>query len=460
MRTLHLLVAALITGTVAIDSACGQSALDRLEKKAKAPLTAVPKAAAPSATAPATGSAAEAAVTSDAPYLGVEADEVTLGIRGALISKVKPGAPSELGGLKDGDIITAIDGKPIRNWNEVDAALKNAQIGAKVSMTIQRGGLQESKTVTLGRKPESKPEDSPAPPAAESTAPAAGAGSPAAPARSPTLSPPGGSPLGSPLGDPAARAPTLTPPGDTPLRNPAADPLARPARDPNLDLPPPPASTPSTLDPLNPAATTEPPAPGDLSPAPAPGAGRATLGISVVPLTPETRIQYNVRATARQGAIIHSVRPGSPADLAGLPMGGVIVSIDGQLVKSSDDLAATVAAARPGQEVELRYMLEGDRVATKTVRLAPAAAAAIVPGPTGSGEGPNLREFENLADPATRPNPTTRADTRMPIGSTIANPSLVKELHDEITLLTSRIESLEKRLNALEGKAGGAEPAP
>lgn len=418
MRHVHTIALALVAAGLAAGSACGQTAFDQFEKKAKAPLTAVPKAA-PAAEPAATG----AAPASEAPYLGVEADETAVTNRGAIIAKVKKGAPSDLGGLKDGDIITAVDGKVVRNWDEVDAAMKGAKIGSKVVMTIQRGGLQETKTVTLGRKPAAT--------AATADPPATTPEETSPPATSPpTLTPPAGTP------------PTLTPPAGTPLREPATDPLSRPLRDPDLDLPPPPETDP--LAPLTPAAPeTDPGAAADPLAPPTAVSGRATLGISVVPLTAETRATYEVRSTARQGAIIHSVRPGSPADLAGLPVGGVIVSIDGLLVKSSDELAAAVASGRPGQEVELRYMLDGDRVATKTVRLAPASAIGAVPASPpavgGLSDRSNLRRFSDTLES----------------GST----SRLTEIQESIQALTEKISALEERLKLLEGKPGGEAPA-
>jgi membrane-associated protease RseP (regulator of RpoE activity) len=162
-----------------------------------------------------------------------------------------------------------------------------------------------------------------------------------------------------------------------------------------------------------------------------------------VPLNAETRATYEVRSTARQGAIIHSVRPGSPADLAGLPVGGVIVSIDGMLVKSSDELAAAVAGGRPGQEVELRYMLDGDRVATKTVRLAPASAIGSVPAFPPAADGltdrSSLRRFSDTLDPGSA--------------------SSLSEIQESIQALTEKISALEERLKLLEDKPGAGAPA-
>jgi hypothetical protein len=431
-----LLAAGLLSGF-----ACGQTAVQQFEKKAKAPLTAVP--AEP---------AANPTDTAGLPYLGVDADEVTSTTRGAIILTVRKGGPAELGGLRDGDVITAIGGKPVRNWDEVDAAMKDAKVGDKLMMTVQRSGLQETRTVTLGKKPppeasaeepgEAAPADAPAsatPPA--ETLPL----TPAAPRR-PAATPPGA----TPLRDPAAIPPAAVVPGDSPASEPPADPFSRPARDPDLGLPEPPAAPAEALPP-EPAPPESPLADPRLPPIPS--SGRATLGIAVVPLTAETRLQYDVRATARQGAIIHSVKPGSPADLSGLPIGGVIVSIDGQLVRSPDDLAGTVSAGRPGQEIELRYMLEGDRVVTKNVRLAPAAATAIVPSRRPSvADGPLSRRLDEMVGPSSPAIRATRGDT--------SDAELLVQIRDEMRLLSDKVTSLEERIKALEGTQPAPPPTP
>src|SRR5688500_11888521 len=130
-RFVPALLVALTAAGLLSGSATGQTAFQQFEKKAKAPLTAAP--AEPGTAAPVD------AVQSG--YLGVEADEITVTTRGAIVAKVKKGAPAELGGLRDGDVITSIGGKAVRNWDDVDALMKDAKVGDKLVMTIQRSGL-------------------------------------------------------------------------------------------------------------------------------------------------------------------------------------------------------------------------------------------------------------------------------------------------------------------------------
>ncbi|MFM8322930.1 MAG: S1C family serine protease [Chloroflexota bacterium] len=79
--------------------------------------------------------------------------------RGALVGEVMPGSPAEKAGLRGseqqvtmdgaqalvgGDVITAIDGQPVRGMDDVIAYLtRSTQVGQTVSLTILRSGKQQ-----------------------------------------------------------------------------------------------------------------------------------------------------------------------------------------------------------------------------------------------------------------------------------------------------------------------------
>ena len=73
-------------------------------------------------------------------------------------------------------------------------------------------------------------------------------------------------------------------------------------------------------------------------------------------------------APAPRGAAIQSVLPGAPAEREGLRAGDVIVRIDGREVDEPEDVSDAVSAHRPGDEIEVEVMRDGER-RTITVEL-------------------------------------------------------------------------------------------
>jgi S1-C subfamily serine protease len=96
------------------------------------------------------------------PVLGAEyvPDAHTLrefGLRGALISSTEEGGPADRAGLLPtrwdqfgnlalGDLIVAIDGKPVRSVDDLLAALELHEPGDQVKLSIVRGPLTGSET--------------------------------------------------------------------------------------------------------------------------------------------------------------------------------------------------------------------------------------------------------------------------------------------------------------------------
>jgi serine protease Do len=66
---------------------------------------------------------------------------------------------------------------------------------------------------------------------------------------------------------------------------------------------------------------------------------------------------------------VNSVRPGQPAEKAGLKSGDVITSIDGRPIKDGDDLVNEIASRRVGSTVRLGYLRDGKQADT-TVTIA------------------------------------------------------------------------------------------
>ena len=76
--------------------------------------------------------------------------------KGALVGGVTKNSPADKGGIKNGDIITAFDGKEIDEMNELPLLVAQTPVGKKVNVTIFRNGTTITKKVLLGELEEEK----------------------------------------------------------------------------------------------------------------------------------------------------------------------------------------------------------------------------------------------------------------------------------------------------------------
>ena len=120
---------------------------------------------------------------------------------------------------------------------------------------------------------------------------------------------------------------------------------------------------------------------------------RAYLGVRMQDVTGQLVDELDL--SVDYGAIVVEATEGGPADDAGLrgvdpdtgDGGDVILAIDGKRMNGSDDVAAAVAAKRPGDTIEVEYLRDGDRE-TKTVELTERPASAdSAPSDEGGGGG-------------------------------------------------------------------------
>jgi serine protease Do len=70
-------------------------------------------------------------------------------VRGALVSDVKADSPAGKGGIRRGDVITAIDGTPVSDGNVLRNHVAQMLPGTKAQLTVLRGGKEETVSVTL-----------------------------------------------------------------------------------------------------------------------------------------------------------------------------------------------------------------------------------------------------------------------------------------------------------------------
>jgi serine protease Do len=68
---------------------------------------------------------------------------------GVVIEAVEPGSPAEKAGLKGGDVISSINGAPIKTGNDLVNPIASSPIGSKVKITYYRDKQERETTVTV-----------------------------------------------------------------------------------------------------------------------------------------------------------------------------------------------------------------------------------------------------------------------------------------------------------------------
>ena len=69
---------------------------------------------------------------------------------GVLVQQVQPGGPADKGGLKPGDIITHIDGRPIKDGDDLVNEIASRKPGSSIRLGFLRDGKPTDATVTIG----------------------------------------------------------------------------------------------------------------------------------------------------------------------------------------------------------------------------------------------------------------------------------------------------------------------
>jgi serine protease Do len=68
---------------------------------------------------------------------------------GVVIEGVEPGSPAEKAGLKGGDVITSVNGQPVKTGNDLVNPIAQATIGSKVKLSFVRDRSQKETTATV-----------------------------------------------------------------------------------------------------------------------------------------------------------------------------------------------------------------------------------------------------------------------------------------------------------------------
>lgn len=106
---------------------------------------------------------------------------------------------------------------------------------------------------------------------------------------------------------------------------------------------------------------------------------RGQLGVVIQELSYDLAKSFGLDKPA--GALVAKVSPNSPAEKAGLEVGDIIRSVNGEAVRSSSDLPMTISTIRPGDEVKLGIWRKGEtlEITAKLVSQSEQQSAQIEP---------------------------------------------------------------------------------
>jgi Do/DeqQ family serine protease len=130
---------------------------------------------------------------------------------------------------------------------------------------------------------------------------------------------------------------------------------------------------------------------------------RGLLGVSIYSLTPDMAKSLNITST--QGVLVSQVNEGSAAEKAGIKPGDVIVSINGQTIKSNSELRNAIGLSRVGDKLEVslirdRKPLQVTAIITELPVASSAGARSNTPGSGDTGVIHPGLEGATLADAA------------------------------------------------------------
>lgn len=86
------------------------------------------------------------------PFLGIGGDSPADGSAGALVTTVENGSSAEKAGLRQGDVVVAMDGKSVASFLDLAASIGAHQPGDTVKFEVVRDGKHIELTATLGSR--------------------------------------------------------------------------------------------------------------------------------------------------------------------------------------------------------------------------------------------------------------------------------------------------------------------
>jgi len=108
-----------------------------------------------------------------------------------------------------------------------------------------------------------------------------------------------------------------------------------------------------------------------------PGGDRARLGVALRDLDEASAKEHKLPVA--EGALVERVEPGSAAEKGGIKAGDVVISFDGERVRSVRQLQRLVSDTPPGRAVKVGVMRDGRKV-EMTATLAKASGSLLLGG--------------------------------------------------------------------------------
>lgn len=173
---------------------------------------------------------------------------------------------------------------------------------------------------------------------------------------------------------------------------------------------------------------------------------RGYLGVGLTELTPELRTHFGAPEDA--GAMVAKVEAGSPAEKAGIKVGDILTSVDGQDIQSTWDVMAKVRRFDEGQQVPVEIWRNG-KAQNLTVTIVEKERPELDMGPlffkTKEGEGAPLLHLNRDELLKGLPERLEVLDG----GPRVRRLTSPREME-----LEKKLKELEKRLGELEKQLG------
>jgi serine protease Do len=101
---------------------------------------------------------------------------------------------------------------------------------------------------------------------------------------------------------------------------------------------------------------------------------RARLGVALAPSAVARRLRSAVGLPEREGVLVHEVERGGPADRAGTRRGDLIISVNGQLVGTAEELSSLLQSVADAGSVDLGVVRGMDELVVAVTFAGPGTA--------------------------------------------------------------------------------------